>query len=249
MAQPNASASASLFNNPILSDIKILQICEGKTKEYYAHRQILAGQSSYFMRAFTGQFKEATEPTMELHDDDPELFEIMLKFVYTGIYNMNEINNIFHNDISKNVLVPVRLSILADKYDINGILPPAAEHALSKLRALSMGNFGSIKACIECLYGACVQPNTAIGQSIVAAMLKHGKGSTKWGQELEPMILRYPILGADIALHQNKQELLNVQKRKCLECHGVSLFMKNYTAMVWAKCPQCRQTGDLALLE
>ena len=29
-----------LFNNPTLSDVKLKQICDGKTREYYAHKAI-----------------------------------------------------------------------------------------------------------------------------------------------------------------------------------------------------------------
>jgi hypothetical protein len=47
----------SLFNDPVLSDVKTKQICNGKTREYYAHKAILCAQSSYFLKAFTGNFK------------------------------------------------------------------------------------------------------------------------------------------------------------------------------------------------
>jgi hypothetical protein len=45
-----------LFNNPVLSDFKIKQVYEGMTREYYAHKAVLCGQSKYFMNAFTGNF-------------------------------------------------------------------------------------------------------------------------------------------------------------------------------------------------
>jgi hypothetical protein len=46
-----------LFNNPVLSDFKIKQVYEGKTREYYVHKAVLCGQSKYFMNAFTGNFE------------------------------------------------------------------------------------------------------------------------------------------------------------------------------------------------
>jgi len=51
------SCVARLFNDPILSDIKIRQIYKGETKEYFAHKAILSAHSKWFMRAFTGRFK------------------------------------------------------------------------------------------------------------------------------------------------------------------------------------------------
>ncbi|KAH7067999.1 BTB/POZ protein, partial [Paraphoma chrysanthemicola] len=76
-----------LLNNATLSDVIIKQIYKGKVREYYAHKAILCKESEYFLKAFTGNFKEATESTMELHDDDPELFELALKFIYTEHYD------------------------------------------------------------------------------------------------------------------------------------------------------------------
>jgi len=46
-----------LFNDPTLSDVKIKQICKGKTREYFGHKAILCTQSDFFMKAFTGGFK------------------------------------------------------------------------------------------------------------------------------------------------------------------------------------------------
>jgi hypothetical protein len=46
-----------LYNNPHLSDIKILQTCDGITTEYFAHKAILANQSDWFATAFFGNFK------------------------------------------------------------------------------------------------------------------------------------------------------------------------------------------------
>lgn len=51
-----------LFNNPALSDVKIKQIYNGKTREYFAHKAILCKESEYFMNAFTGNFKVRVHP-------------------------------------------------------------------------------------------------------------------------------------------------------------------------------------------
>jgi hypothetical protein len=46
-----------LYNNPHLSDIKIIQICDGERTEYFAHKAILANQAAWFAGAFAGHFK------------------------------------------------------------------------------------------------------------------------------------------------------------------------------------------------
>jgi hypothetical protein len=47
----------SLFNNPLLSDVKIRQHYKGKVKEYFAHKTVLCAHSQYFMNTFSGSFK------------------------------------------------------------------------------------------------------------------------------------------------------------------------------------------------
>ncbi|KAF2727046.1 hypothetical protein EJ04DRAFT_400003, partial [Polyplosphaeria fusca] len=71
-----------LYNNSLLSDVKIHQVFEGRVTEYHAHKAILSNHSQWFFMAFTGNFVEAESREMEAHDDDPHLFEIMLKFFY-----------------------------------------------------------------------------------------------------------------------------------------------------------------------
>jgi hypothetical protein len=41
----------------MLSDVILKQTCNGSTREYFAHKAVLCGQSAYFMKAFCGNFK------------------------------------------------------------------------------------------------------------------------------------------------------------------------------------------------
>ncbi|KAF2127016.1 hypothetical protein P153DRAFT_261989, partial [Dothidotthia symphoricarpi CBS 119687] len=72
-----------LFNNPHLSDVTIGQTSNGVTKEYYGHKTAFSLQSDFFMKAFNGGFKEVSEDIIELHNDSPMHFMIMLKYLYT----------------------------------------------------------------------------------------------------------------------------------------------------------------------
>jgi hypothetical protein len=46
----------SLFNDPLFSDVKIIQICGEKQVEYYGHRAILSANSRWFYNAFKGPY-------------------------------------------------------------------------------------------------------------------------------------------------------------------------------------------------
>ncbi|KAF2650715.1 hypothetical protein K491DRAFT_578346, partial [Lophiostoma macrostomum CBS 122681] len=73
-----------LFNNPMLSDVKIVQIFGEERFEYYGHRAILSANSRWFFNAFKGPFVEAQEPVTKVFNDDPDIFRLMLKFIYNS---------------------------------------------------------------------------------------------------------------------------------------------------------------------
>jgi hypothetical protein len=52
----DSSLFRSLFNNPILSDVKIKLHYKDTVCEYHAHKAVLASGSQFFLNAFTGLF-------------------------------------------------------------------------------------------------------------------------------------------------------------------------------------------------
>ncbi|EAT76499.1 hypothetical protein HBI56_230700 [Parastagonospora nodorum] len=76
-----------MFDDPTLSNIKIKQISNGKTREYFRHKARLCADSDFFINSFTIGFKEASNTAVEVHDNDPDHFESALKFIYTLDYD------------------------------------------------------------------------------------------------------------------------------------------------------------------
>ncbi|KAH6625362.1 hypothetical protein C7974DRAFT_376891 [Boeremia exigua] len=107
---------SQLFNNPFLSDIRIKQIStSGEIREYCAHKVVLCMESQYFMNAFKGGFKEASDSVIELHDDDPYYFEIVLKSIYSPGYHATVYDRTLDSPKEK-VLAQIGTYIIADKY-------------------------------------------------------------------------------------------------------------------------------------
>ncbi|KAH8688392.1 BTB/POZ protein [Ilyonectria robusta] len=77
----HASLSTLLFSEKF-SDMTIR--CGGR--EFKAHRAIICTQSSFFDRAFSSDFREATSQTIDLPEDDPAVLERILEFLYKGNY-------------------------------------------------------------------------------------------------------------------------------------------------------------------
>ncbi|KAI8723182.1 BTB domain-containing protein [Fusarium sp. LHS14.1] len=74
---------STLLHSEKFSDMTIR--CGGR--EFKAHRAIVCTQSTFFDRALSSNFKEAASRVVELPDDDPDVLERFLEFLYTGAYS------------------------------------------------------------------------------------------------------------------------------------------------------------------
>ncbi|KAL1836765.1 hypothetical protein VTJ49DRAFT_4705 [Mycothermus thermophilus] len=77
------SSLTSLFKSEKFSDMTIR--CGGR--EFKAHRAIVCPQSPFFDKAMSGAFAEARTQIVDLPEDDPDVLERFLEFLYTGNYS------------------------------------------------------------------------------------------------------------------------------------------------------------------
>ena len=56
-----------------------------KSQLFRVHKSFLTSKISFFEKMFSGEFKEAKENKATFPEDDPEAFEILIEWVYTGI--------------------------------------------------------------------------------------------------------------------------------------------------------------------
>lgn len=80
-----------------------------KTK-FHVHKSLLCEQSDYFKAAFEGQFAEAKSEELTLEDEDPELFDRLLDWVYLQYLEPIAARD---NEHAKEL---VKLWVLADKF-------------------------------------------------------------------------------------------------------------------------------------
>jgi speckle-type POZ protein len=90
-----------LFNNMQFSDV-ILNI---HGRKFPAHKLILATRSEVFAAMFQHPTKENLSNQIEIQDIEPELFQELLRFIYTGRLSITSMET-----------MAVRLFIAADKY-------------------------------------------------------------------------------------------------------------------------------------
>lgn len=99
-------------------------------KPFYIHVDLLCNASSFFKAAFTGDFKESSDKTMQLPEDDENLFSLFIDWLYHQRYEMlpepdddedsdDDNDDIYVGEDDSNRFHQVfRLFVLAEKYDV-----------------------------------------------------------------------------------------------------------------------------------
>jgi hypothetical protein len=87
-------------------------------KHLVVHKDLLTKKSEVFDRMFNGGFKEATTKSATFPDDDPEAFEKLIEWLYTGRFM-----TISSNSGQSRVLFD--MALLASKYSIWELLDRA----------------------------------------------------------------------------------------------------------------------------
>lgn len=92
---------------------------------FHVHMDILCRSSSFFESAFmgSGDFKETSETSMTLPEDDVQAFDNIIQRLYSGkLLNMTILNGKESREQAKEVYLQLAvLYVTADKYDIYGL--------------------------------------------------------------------------------------------------------------------------------
>ncbi|XP_014241566.1 kelch-like protein 30 [Cimex lectularius] len=91
-----------IFQTFLYTDV-VLVVCNGtEKKEFKVHELILRLASNVFDVALNGPFKESSTKTIEIHQIDPEIFNLFLEFIYfdkvllTSVEQSIELYNVAH---------------------------------------------------------------------------------------------------------------------------------------------------------
>lgn len=103
--------AAHLFQSGSFSDCTV----HSKQRVWHLHRCILSPRSEFFWGCFEGEFEEANSCMIEMQDDDPQILEKMLRWIYT--MHLPE-----PQDKSRPWTENVLLYVMADKYGLAGLM-------------------------------------------------------------------------------------------------------------------------------
>jgi hypothetical protein len=190
-------------------------------------------------RQYTYCLQEASEGTIELHEDNPECFEFLLKFIYIGIYDKGEIARLAGSDHNKRVLIPFRIYAVADKYDVGKLFESAAEDVKIVLMCAIKNREDILTTSIKAHYGTEVKADESMGRLITAVIFKQHNDllDTK---NFEKLLLAYPIFAADVALHSQRGKILGGKDRDmCSDCKQKLVEIDDLRKKPYFYCPDC----------
>jgi speckle-type POZ protein len=113
-----ASHLDGLFNNMQFSDVKF----NIGGREFPAHKNILSARSQYFAAMFQHPMKEQSTNQVKIEDIEPEVFDQLLRFIYTGRVPLDKLQT-----------TAAGLFIVADKYLMDELKMECENYLLSQM--------------------------------------------------------------------------------------------------------------------
>jgi uncharacterized protein YlaI len=143
--------------------------------------------------------QEAGNATIDLHDDDAEHFDFMLRYIYDGdFYTLSKSNH--SQDTPSRVLLWMGVSVLADKYDIENLLDASESQVLCVLCDMKDEiDFSTLEAAI---HGHCKLPNNSgsrMGKKISKCIVMSYWRYLSQGR-FDELVHKYNTFGADMAI-------------------------------------------------
>lgn len=137
-------------------------------KAFAAHKNILAARSPVFKAEFFGDMEEKTSQRVEIKDMDPDVFEAVLRFIYTDMVPA-ELEN---KDAASGTVMAQHLLVAADRYGLDRLkviceqrlaLGIDIKTAASTLALAEKHNCSGLRAkCIEFIAGTSAENLEAV---------------------------------------------------------------------------------------
>ncbi len=108
----------NLFDNMQFSDVNF----NVGGRELPAHKNILAARSTYFAAMFQHPMEEQSTNQVKIEDIDPEVFDQLLRFIYTGCVPLDKLET-----------MAAGLLIAADKYSMDELKMKCENYLLSQM--------------------------------------------------------------------------------------------------------------------
>ena len=177
-------------------------------KPFYVHVDLLCNASSFFKAAFAGDFKESSDKTMQLPEDDEDLFSLFIDWLYHQRYEMlpesddDEDSGDDNDDIddwedeSNRFHQVFQLFVLAEKYDV-----PDLKRLLTRTLFAEVQTCRNMPSCasISWLYGHTTQ-SAGIHRLVADWHAWHMEPRDLEHRNFRALLIKHPEFSADIIL-------------------------------------------------
>lgn len=137
----------------------------GKGKALFrVHKNLLIEKSSFFKAAFENmRFKEGVDQKMELVEEDEEVFDLFVRWLYEGKYGLPKLEGLEKDDT--NVILSVKLYVFADARDIEDL---QQELIIQLVEAIDRENpYAPSKTVVRYVYSS-VTADTSVMRELMA---------------------------------------------------------------------------------
>ena len=170
---------------------------------------------------------------MEIHDNEPDQFEFLLKYLYTYYYDGAAIDKLSEGDKTKRMLFIIGLHALMEKYDIPCISDHIVLDLHEQMKLHDTIEDNSLQALLSAHYNIAVAVGGAMGRALADCVLQ-GDRSFTGTKEYEEMVVSNPIFGADMALALERDSCVSY----CPYCASYfSASDKGWHSVAY--CPYC----------
>jgi hypothetical protein len=180
---------------------------------------------------------------MELYDDEPDSFELALKFIYTLDYDKSTIETMAGDNKIKRTLIAQGVYQVADKYDITRLYAPASDDVLATLKSTPDSKFEILRKVIRSHYETCSGTDTPMGKAIISVMLEDRRNFMR-EEDFEVIMQSFPAFTVDIALNHKREGMFNVRKAVC-SCKSITLIdtspYPSYYSTTSVNCRSCNK--------
>jgi hypothetical protein len=152
---------------------------------------------------------------MEIHDDDPDNFEFVLKFLYDGDYDKDAIEKMSNSDKDKRISISLGIYLIADKYGIERLYAPAAGDILLALKSVPVHEMHeTLLLIVNTHYQTILDADTSIGKMLVSFILDQDRDIIA-SDDFRTSMEFYPVFAADIALGLSRGGFLKFKPARC----------------------------------
>ena len=181
---------------------------------------------------------------MEIHDDDPDHFEFILKYMYTHCFDAAAIKTPTAGDCVRRVTALLGIYLVADKYNMpSSLFSSISNHARMVLN-YSEYTLDILLSLVPLCYGIISKADHPFGEVLVKAILRKSREITL-SDDFTKMVKAHPVFGADVALLLGKEKV----SYYCEYCeHRRSKFLPYAAENMKINCMDCANfTDDITL--